>query len=148
MPAAHAARSLVVLALLAGCGAAAPESERGEGDRSAGDELRRCAGACTDGDLCRESSIDWRCECAHHADLACGGAERLPGPGTWQWTCTPIDPRTDRGDGCPFGTPAAGAACDVARTCRYADGCGWHGVDATCADGRWAVEQFMLPPPP
>lgn len=107
----------------------------------------QCSGACTDGDRC-EGAVAWSCGCTLHADVNCGGAQRALGPGWWAWSCTPLDGATDRGDGCPFAMPSEGAACRTPQQCRYAEGCGWNGTDATCDGHRWRLTTFMSPPPP
>ncbi|MBN8615257.1 MAG: hypothetical protein J0L92_31965, partial [Deltaproteobacteria bacterium] len=73
-----------------------------------------------------------------------------PAPPVLAWSCAPVEPDADRGDGCPFRQPAAGERCrlrgDIA--CRYAEGCGYDGTDASCVGGRWSVVPFAMPPPP
>jgi hypothetical protein len=116
----------------------------------AGVAAPRCVGACgAEGDACTDAR-GWHCRCEWQHDLICGGAYRSPNPPVLGWACAPFDPTTDRGDGCPYAAPSAGQACRVASTlaCRYAPGCGWSGVDASCVGGRWAVTPFQLPPPP
>jgi hypothetical protein len=137
-------RPALVLSLaalwLSSCGATTVRTDRTEG------LPERCEGACREGDVC-QNGFALRCECALHYDPQCGGAERILDPPTWQWSCGPSDPTSDRGDGCPFAQPAEGAACSEERTCRYPSVCGWHGQDATCATGIWHVAPFMTDPP-
>jgi hypothetical protein len=116
----------------------------------AGVVTARCVGACSaEGDACGDSR-GWPCRCEWHHDVVCGGAYRPPNPPTLGWTCAPLDPDADRGDGCPFRQPRAGQACSApaSRSCHYAPGCGWSGVDAACVGGRWALTEFHRPPPP
>jgi hypothetical protein len=116
----------------------------------AGVAAPRCAGSCSaEGDACRDPR-GWNCRRDWHQDQICGGAFRQLNPPELAWSCAPADPTTDRGDGCPFGEPAAGQACSAPASlaCRYAPACGWSGVDAACVRGRWSVTEFHLPPPP
>lgn len=109
-----------------------------------------CTGVCVEGATCTAPPIGWSCGCVEHPDVNCGGAPRRLGPSTWAWTCTPSDPATDRGDGCPYGAPTEAAACGAPpRTCRYADShCGYSGIDATCEGGLWHLVPYAMPPPP
>jgi hypothetical protein len=112
---------------------------------------RRCA---VDGEAC--PVLDGTCACDETITYAphCGGAAYEPmqsvGPPTWQ--CTPTDPTSDRGDGCPFSPPLDGTMCprpDV--SCSYGgpDGCGnFAGAVAQCSAGHWAVEVSLPLPYP
>jgi hypothetical protein len=116
----------------------------------AGVAAPRCVGACgAEGDSCTDAR-GWHCRCEWQHDVICGGAYRPPNPPTLGWACAPFDPTADRGDGCPFGAPTGGQPCRVAstRSCRYAPGCGYSGVDAACVGGRWVLAEFHMPPPP
>lgn len=82
--------------------------------------------------------------------MNCGGIDRELDPPTWQWSCTPLDPSADRGDGCPFALPESGSHCPIeGARCQYSDDpCGWDGTAATCAGGTWALAGYAHEPPP
>ena len=108
-----------------------------------------CTGACPGAGATCTRGPAWSCTCTEHADVNCGGAQRMLGPSWWAWSCVPTDDSADRGDGCPFAEPIEGSPCSGAPTCRYEQGpCGWSGVDAACVGGAWHLTAFMMPPPP
>lgn len=80
----------------------------------------------------------------------CGGAIRPPPPEGKKLptACTPKVPPAFRGDGCPYGLPADGAACPKpAQSCQYGP-CSWSATTATCTKGTWKLTRYTGPPPP
>ncbi|MFI5298813.1 MAG: hypothetical protein ACHREM_12015 [Polyangiales bacterium] len=88
------------------------------------------------------------CDCEQFPQ--CGGVYRRPTqihePGWWR--CSSTDPKQIDPTGCPYVLPRNGASCPTpGQECHYGL-CGWNGERASCAGGRWVVEEIRLPPPP
>ncbi len=114
----------------------------------AGAPRSECSGTCDTRHTCVRAQEDELCSCEAQPHVSCGGVE-TPYAQTKGWTCRPLHPLRDRGDGCPIAVPNSETACTGRHVCAYkTDVCGLTVEHWTCVNSQWNLSSTDFSPPP